>query len=167
MLQSTQHWNWLSPFHEPVIPCCPQSTEKLAYVRPWVPDSEWTELWSEPRLDAILVLVAHFKSTLCRDKGELLRWVEPVPYCTSMCVMSVWPHYHRLLGNGPVGRVNGDSGPKRSHVCQSLRILLLSHFVIVVVWLLLPPSSPISSSPSTLSHHQSLKPSLCPPSPAR
>lgn len=122
----------LSPFHKPVTPCCPQSTEKLAYARPWTPDSEWTELWSEQRLDTILVSVAHFKSTLCRDKGELLRWVEAVPHSPSMCVMSVWPHYHRLLGNRLVGRVSGDSGSKRSHVRQSLRTLLLSHFVIEV-----------------------------------
>lgn len=106
----------------------------------------WTEAWRHPC----------FGGSLCRDKGQLLRRVEPVLYATSMCVMSVWPHYHRLLGNGLVGRVSGDSGPKISHVPQSLRTLLLSHFV--TVWLLLPPRSPLSSSLPTLSHYQPLKP---------
>lgn len=114
MLQSTQHWT------EPDLVL---STSHLPLAVP-NPQKSW--------LIRDLVSVAHFKSTLCRDKGELLRWVEAVRHSPSMCVMSVWPHYHRLLGNRLVGRVSGDSGSKRSHVRQSLRTLLLSHFVIEV-----------------------------------
>lgn len=52
------------------------------------------------KLEALPVLVAHFKNTQWQGKAELLTGVKPVTYSTTMCVRAVWPHHHRVLDNG-------------------------------------------------------------------